>query len=63
LQITVDVLDGGLEHIKLVAQRVQLPSRDHKLAFAEAEFCRPEPGFVVALATAALAVQARAPDS
>ena len=49
-QVPLDVLDGGLEHVELVAQLVERLARDDQLRLAEAELVPPAPGDVGRLA-------------
>ena len=56
-QITLDVLDGCLEDVQRVVERIELAAGDDQLGFGQADLTRTPASLVVALAAARSAVR------
>ena len=62
-QISAGVVDRALEHVKLVAQVVELGPRHHQLGLAEAGLLGPQPALVLPLPAGLAAEHPRAPGA
>jgi hypothetical protein len=63
LEVPVEVLDGGFEHVEGVPQLVELRTRHDELRLTEPELLGPTPGLVVTLAARSPAVLRRTPGT
>ena len=63
VEISFDIVNGALQHVDLVAQRVELLACHDELVFAEAEFIGALPGDPVPLTASLRAKPARSPHA